>query len=62
MKLAKPRFLVTVEADHKDDDPGGFRRLRSFLKRLLRGHGLRCKGVRPDKAKRTKSDSRKKGA
>jgi hypothetical protein len=40
--MAKPRYILTLQADHQADDPDAIRRLRSVLKRLLRGYRLRC--------------------
>lgn len=40
-----PTFVLTLVAQHRDQDPDGMRRLRAVLKLLLRTFGFRCKSI-----------------
>jgi hypothetical protein len=41
------RYHLTIEAEHRADDPQGVRRLRLALKPMLRRLGLRCVKAEP---------------
>ncbi len=44
-RLPRPRFVLHLEVLHRDGDESGMRRLRSLLKTLLRGWGMRCRNI-----------------
>lgn len=46
-KPHKPRYELTLEAEHDPSDVDGIRRMKLMLKRLLRTHRLRCLSIVP---------------
>ncbi len=48
-------YNVKIRLPPGDDEKGSIRRLRAWLKRLLRSHNVRCLEIAPaDKPKETK--------
>lgn len=46
---SKPTFILKLEAQHREHDRDGTRRLRALLKAALRNWGLKCLSVEPVK-------------
>lgn len=47
MSVQEVTYTLMIRPRRDDDDPGGIRRLRALLKRIVRGYGFRVVGVQP---------------